>query len=212
MKENLAHKNKKPTGDYLLLISVIALAIIGTVFIYSASNYSANATYNDSFYFVKKQLIGILLGAMAMVFTCNFNYEKLKKWTIPVSIVSFVTLVLVFVPGIGVENYGAKRWINLGFSTLQPSEIAKFSLILFSATYFSKDPSRAKSFVGILPVLIYGLVTCSYNYRAKHVYNRLRCITYGCSFIFGRHESVLSLHNAYTSVNRRCDINLDRAV
>ena len=160
MKENLAHKNKKPTGDYFLLISVIVLAIIGTVFIYSASNYSANATYNDSFYFVKKQLIGILLGAMAMVFTCNFNYEKLKKWTIPVSIVSFVTLVLVFVPGIGVENYGAKRWINLGFSTLQPSEIAKFSLILFSATYFSKDPSRAKSFVGILPVLIYGLVTC----------------------------------------------------
>lgn len=150
----------KPHGDYLLIICVVGLAIIGTVFIYSASNYSAQATYNDAFYFVKKQVIGILLGLMAMLFTCNLSYEKLKKWTIPVAIISFVTLILVFVPGIGIENYGAKRWITIGFSTLQPSEIAKFSLILFTSTYFAKDPSRAKTFIGILPVLLFGLVTC----------------------------------------------------
>ena len=59
MPIKLKTKNKP---DYLLLIAVVLLAIIGTVFIYSASNYSAQATYKDSFYFVKKQIIGIILG------------------------------------------------------------------------------------------------------------------------------------------------------
>ena len=159
MKNLLLYKNKGK-GDYLILIAVVFLSIIGTVFIYSASNYSASATYNDPFFFVKKQVIGILLGLIAMVFTCNFSYQKLKKAWIPITVISFVGLALVFIPGIGVENYGAKRWINLGFATLQPSEISKFSLILFTAVYFSKSPERAKSFIGILPVLLYGLATC----------------------------------------------------
>lgn len=157
-------KNLKRTaegrGDYALLAAVALLAVIGTVFIYSASNYSALATYGDAFYFVKKQVIGILLGIAAMIFTAFFDYEKLSKFTLPVAVISFILLILVFVPGVGVENYGARRWIGLGGFTLQPSEIAKFSLILFSASYFSKHPERAKTFVGILPVLIFGLATC----------------------------------------------------
>ena len=151
---------RRKGGDYLLVIAVILLSLIGTVFIYSASNYSAKATFNDSFYFVKKQVIGILLGIVAMIFTCNYDYNKVRKWVIPISIISFVCLILVFIPGIGVENYGARRWISLGFFTFQPSDIAKFSLILFIAVYFSKNPGRAKTFKGIIPVLAFGLATC----------------------------------------------------
>ncbi len=153
------NKNRK-TGDYFLIIAVILLAIIGTVFIYSASNYSANKTYGDPYYFVKKQAIGVALGVAAMLFTSNFDYKRLKKFTLIVSIISFVLLALVFVPGIGVENYGAKRWIGVGGITLQPSEIAKFSLILFCATYCSKNPSAVSTFKGILPVLMFGGATC----------------------------------------------------
>ena len=76
-------------GDSLLLIAVTMLAIVGCVFIYSASNYSASATYNDPFYFVKKQAIGILLGVLVMIITANYDYTKLKKWCVPVSIISF---------------------------------------------------------------------------------------------------------------------------
>lgn len=147
-------------GDYSLLFSVILLSVVGTVFIYSASRYSALSTYNDSLYFVKKQIIGILLGIAAMIFTSFYNYNKLKKFTIPVSIISFVLLCLVFVPGIGVENYGAKRWIGFGGFTLQPSEIAKFALILFTASYVSGNPDKIKTFVGILPVLVVGGIIC----------------------------------------------------
>ena len=147
-------------GDYSLLFSVILLTVVGTVFIYSASRYSALSTYNDSLYFVKKQIIGILLGIAAMIFTSFYNYNKLKKFTIPVSIIAFVLLCLVFVPGIGVENYGAKRWIGFGGFTLQPSEIAKFALILFTASYVSGNPDKIKTFVGILPVLVVGGIIC----------------------------------------------------
>ena len=147
-------------GDYSLLFSVILLSVVGTVFIYSASRYSALSTYNDSLYFVKKQIVGILLGIAAMIFTSFYNYNKLKKFTIPVSIIAFVLLCLVFVPGIGVENYGAKRWIGFGGFTLQPSEIAKFALILFTASYVSGNPDKIKTFVGILPVLVVGGIIC----------------------------------------------------
>lgn len=154
---NLRRKTK---GDLFLPIAVTALALIGTVFIYSASSYTAAKTYGDSLFFVKKQLIGVTLGVAAMLFTANFNYEKLKKFTLPVAVVAIISLGLVFVPKIGVENYGAKRWIGLGAFTFQPSEIAKFALILFSATYFSKNPERAKTFKGILPVLCFGGTLC----------------------------------------------------
>ena len=159
MKSKLFNSTK-PKGDIALLIAVTVLAVIGTVFIYSASNYSAKATYGDAFYFVKKQVIGIALGVVAMTITGLYDYKKLKKFTLPVAIVSFVLLLLVFIPGIGVENYGAKRWVGVGGVTLQPSEIAKFSLILFSSTYVSKHPDKIKTFVGILPILAYGLATC----------------------------------------------------
>ena len=159
MKKNqpLIYKNK---GDISIPIAVVILSIIGTVFIYSASSYSALATYGDAFYFVKKQVIGILIGIVAMIFTANFDYKKLSKFRWPVSIIAIILLCLVFVPKIGVENYGAKRWISLGFITLQPSEIAKFALILFSATYISKNPDKMRTFKGVIPILLYGLILC----------------------------------------------------
>jgi len=151
---------KKAHGDYLLVCAVILLALVGLVFIYSASKYSAAATYGDEFYFVKKQAIGIALGAAVMLLTANIDYSKLSKYSFVFAIIAVILLALVFVPFIGVENYGAKRWIGIGSLTVQPSEFAKFAFILFTATYISKKPERARGFTGILPVLGYGLVLC----------------------------------------------------
>ncbi len=153
-------KTGKWKGDLFIPISVLLLAIIGTIFIYSASNYSSVSTYGDSMYFVKKQVIGIALGTVAMIITGLYDYIKLKKLTIPVMIISIILLILVFVPGVGVENYGARRWIGIGGITLQPSEIAKFALILFSASYVSANPDKISRFVGILPILCFGIIVC----------------------------------------------------
>ena len=95
-----------------------------------------------------------------MVLCSLYDYQKLQKLTLPIAIISIVLLILVFVPKIGVENYGAKRWIGIGGITLQPSEIAKFSLILFSATYLSKNVGKMQRFVGFLPILVFGAILC----------------------------------------------------
>mgnify|MGYP004514746029 CR=1 FL=1 len=153
-------KTKFFGGDVFLVCAVVLLTVIGTIFIYSASSYSAKATYNDSFYFVKKQVIGIALGLAGMIAAGVFDYKKIKKAAIFIEIAAPLLLAAIFIPGVGVENYGAKRWIGLGPITFQPSETAKFALIVFAAKYVSDNPEKARTLKGSLPVLLYGGLLC----------------------------------------------------
>lgn len=150
----------KKAGDIPLLICVFLMACFGCLMIYSASSYTAEVQYGDSLYFVKKQIIGLVLGTAAMIGTAFMPYRKLIKLKYPAIIVSAVLLILVFVPGIGVTNYGATRWIGFGGLTVQPSEIAKYSFALFSAAYFAKNYQKVKTVKGVLPVLAVGLAFC----------------------------------------------------
>lgn len=89
-----------------------------------------------------------------------FDYKKIKKAAIFIEITAPLLLAAIFIPGVGVENYGAKRWIGLGPITFQPSETAKFALIVFAAKYVSDNPEKARTLKGSLPVLIYGGLLC----------------------------------------------------
>lgn len=128
--------------------------------IYSASSYTAEVQFGDSLYFVKKQIIGVVLGAAAMVGMSFVPYKKLMKFRYAAIIIAAVLLVLVFVPGIGITNYGATRWIGFGGITLQPSEIAKYSYALFAAAYFAKYYEKVKTVKGVIPVLAVGIGFC----------------------------------------------------
>ncbi|MBR6773990.1 MAG: putative lipid II flippase FtsW [Clostridia bacterium] len=146
--------------DLVLLFSVLALVSFGVVMVYSASSYNAKVNYGNEFYYAIKQIIGVALG-LGVMFICAFtDYHFLQKLRYPVLILSFVLLILVFVPGVGVENYGAKRWINLPFFTIQASEIAKFGFIVFTASYMAKNHKKMSSFKHILPVLLVGGAIC----------------------------------------------------
>lgn len=146
---------------WMLVLSTAFLVIFGAVMIYSASFYSAQKDYNDSFYYVKRQLIGCVLGLCGLIFMSFFDYNKLLKFRYLALVVSVLLLSLVFVPGVGVENYGAKRWIKLlpGFSP-QPSEIAKFGFIIFCAGYMSKNIERMSKIGGVIPPLLAGGSIC----------------------------------------------------
>lgn len=144
--------------------AVVALyALFGVVAVYSASSYNAEVLYGDSLYFFRKQLLGFVLGLVGLIFFCRFDYRKLYtigwiRWAgyfLPV-----VLLLLVFVPGIGVTNYGATRWVGVGSITLQPSELAKYGFVLFASAYIAADPARVRSFWGILPLLATGGGVC----------------------------------------------------
>lgn len=147
-------------GDRLLLLSVTLLSLFGVVAVYSASSYNAAIDYGTPYYFALKQIEGVVLGVAAMLLTAHVDYHKYGKMALPLLLVGVASLALVFVPFLSVEVYGAKRWINFGLFTVQPSELAKFCLVVFIAAYFSANPDRIKTFKGIAPVLAASGVTC----------------------------------------------------
>lgn len=166
MKAKLNFKNfftikKNKRTNIWLILCVALLVIIGFIFVYSASMYSAELNYGDKFYFLKKQIIGAVVGTIALILMANIDYNILNKYKIPIFIVSLVLLALVFIPGLGVSNYGAQRWIKMPGFTIQPSEIAKFGFVIFSAGYLSKNKDVVGTFKGILPVLVAGGLTCA---------------------------------------------------
>ncbi|MFI3163740.1 MAG: putative peptidoglycan glycosyltransferase FtsW [Bacillota bacterium] len=154
---------KKIGKNGVIIIAISAfLSILGLLLMYSAGSYQGETVYDDAFYFVKKQLVGVLLGGVVLVVMMFVNPEFLKKISTPFAVLSAVLLILVFVPYIGVENYGAKRWIKLVFFTIQPSDIAKFAFIIFSAKALSKNlditfKSRLQVYIlgGIYMLLIF---------------------------------------------------------
>lgn len=153
------NKNQKSLA-ITLLIATLCLAIIGCVFVYSASFYSAKITYGDSYHFLTKQIVGVCLGVGAMLFMWWFDYHKLQKFIYVILGVGIAVLVLVLIPGIGIENYGARRWIALPGFTIQASEISKMCYIIFCAGYLSKNREKIKTLKGILPIVVSGGVTC----------------------------------------------------
>lgn len=138
------------------------LAIFGIVAVYSASGYVAKTQYGDEFYFVKKQLIGFAIGFVLMLVLSNADYRKWKGNKVRVFslVVPVILLVLVFVPSIGKSNYGATRWIGIGGITVQPSELAKYGFVIFTASYASKNMEKMRTFRGVLPVLGAGGLIC----------------------------------------------------
>ncbi len=151
---------KKGKFDFVLFSTVVFLLVFGIIMVYSASSYSAEKSYGNAFYYMNKQIFGVLLGIGAMIGCYIIDYHTIDKWRYPILIVSIILLVLVFVPGIGVENYGAKRWINFPFFTLQSSEIAKFGYIVFCAGYYSRYHQKIEKFKYLLPVLGVGGFIC----------------------------------------------------
>lgn len=144
--------NKKRALKILLLTFI--LVVIGHVMIYSASSYVSQKDFGDSFYQVKKQLLGFFAGVALIVLSFFIKSETLDKFKWIIAIFSAVLMLLVFVPGIGVESYGAKRWINLGFTTIQPSEIMKFALVILISGYI-KD-KKCDNWKVIFTVLFFG--------------------------------------------------------
>lgn len=146
--------------DYILIVCVLLLVIIGIVMVQSASSYVAVKNYNDEYYYMKKQIIGALIGTACLIFFSFFNIEKIRKFKYLFLGLSLLSLGILFIPGIGKTSYGANRWINLGFITIQPSELAKFGFVIYSAGVMSEMKHDPKKFKSMLPTLIAGCCMC----------------------------------------------------
>ncbi len=158
----MAFRPKSP--DFIIFFAVLALLGLGVIMVYSSSAVSAYVNYNDSYYFLKRQIIWASLGILAMLLTMNVDYHVWRKFAKPVLLVTLVLLVLVLVPGLGKVVNGARRWLGFGSLYLQPSEIAKLGMVLFCAASLARSQDKITSFVkGLLPhlamlLVVFGLI------------------------------------------------------
>lgn len=136
-------KRKNQYLDYTLLTVVLFLLCIGLVMLYSVSSYDANLTFNDSTYYIKSQFKNTLFGLALMFVVMNIDYHRMEKYYLIVYAVSAVLIILVLTP-LGVEANGARRWLDLGVS-LQPAEVAKLGVIIYSASKVCRMGQRRLS-------------------------------------------------------------------
>jgi len=149
--------NHRGSYDRLLLFAIFILLVISVVMVYSSSSVVALTEYNDSAFFMKRQLMWTLLGLGLMAITMRIDHRHLSKQRVAL-ILLVVTLLLfgaTLIPGIGRMINGSRRWLRLGMLSFQPSELAKFTLVVFLSYFMTKKGDRIRDFKnGLVPAYV----------------------------------------------------------
>jgi cell division protein FtsW len=130
---------RRRNGTFGALVVVLtALNLLGLIMVLSASSVTALDGYGSSWYFVLRQGMWLAAGAAACVLVTRGDYHRWRRWSVPALGASVLLLCLVLVPGIGLNVNGASRWLGYGPFSLQPSELAKLTVLLFVADLLAR--------------------------------------------------------------------------
>ena len=144
------------TCDKTVVVLMVLLLLMGLVTLFSATYYQKAAT-GDALAAVKKQLIGVALGAAACVTLSRVPYRVFRrpKVTLLLLATSALLLILVIIPGVGVSINGSRRWLNFFGLSMQPSEFAKYAMVIFMAGALDRRGEAIRHlFTGIVPLLV----------------------------------------------------------
>jgi cell division protein FtsW len=148
--------------DIALLFPVLFLVGVGIVMVYSASSALALKKFGTSYYFLKKQSIFALLGIVILVVSCHIPYRMYRSLAYPLLFLAILFLGAILISGFGYSAGGAKRWFRIAAFTFQPSEFARFALVIYLAYSMNRKMDRIKAFsVGFLPHV---LVLCLFTF------------------------------------------------
>ena len=139
---------------YTLIISVILLSLFGVFMVKESSKIWASYLYNDQYYFFKRQSIYFILGIVSFFIGTKIKESWVKKYGIILLMISYILLILVLIPGVGITKNGSTSWLGVGSFSFQPSEFFKIGIIVFNANYLSFYYQRSKKIINLLPVLI----------------------------------------------------------
>ena len=155
---HLAESHHKSGYDRVLFGLVLLTTLIGILFVYDSSVVIAMRDFSDRFYFAKEQIKWLVLGWIVFGIFSFISYKNWYRAAVPILMVTIGLLLAVFIPGISVKALGARRWINLGFTILQPAEFAKLALIIYLSAWFSsKERKRLVPFLLLLGMVV-GLI------------------------------------------------------
>jgi len=148
-----------PKTAHIFNILVIILLGTGLVTLYSASFSFCVRLYGNGNHLIIRQLIFAAVGIALFFVFSRIKFSLLRKLTLPLVLLTVVLCILTLIPGIGVEKYGAWRWIKIGPNTYQPSELVKFVLPLFLAHVLDKRKDNLDNFISgvMVPIIITGL-------------------------------------------------------
>ena len=133
-------KNESPFDTTFFVLALI-LSIFGSLMVFSAGAAYAEFRYDDSAFFIKRQILWLIIGFITMIIATEISPVTYKKFTPLLYSLTLVLLILVLV--VGFVGNGAQRWISIGPLTIQPSEIAKLTLVMMLAYYFSTFEEKA---------------------------------------------------------------------
>lgn len=153
-------KHKKNTIRILdISLLPLFLSIIGLLFVFEASSVRSYSEFGDSFHYFKLQLVWIGLGLSAMCFFAFFDYHRLYYIAFFTMLGTLSLLFIVLIPGFGQSAGGARRWLDLGVINFQPTEFAKFSVIVYLASWFiHRERKRFFSFLILLGILMFLII------------------------------------------------------
>lgn len=149
---------------------VLVLSTIGIVMLASTSAAEAAAKHNDAFYFLKRQSLYLAIGLAAMGATGFINYRNWRSYVWLIGPAALALLAMVATPHVGLMINGSRRWLRAGPVTVQPSEFAKFAVIVVLAWWMSRKPERAGELkygmlgAGLLLLPFVGLVAVEPDY------------------------------------------------
>ncbi|MFC1613024.1 putative lipid II flippase FtsW [Patescibacteria group bacterium] len=142
--------------DYTFIYTSIGIILFGLIMLSSAGVALAYKEYNDSYYFLKHQIVfGLIPGIFLFYLMARIDYKNWKKISFPLLIFSIALLILVFIPGLGIKGGSAKSWIKILGVSFQPAEFVKLTFLIYLARWLEKKETIVKDFTyGLLPFLI----------------------------------------------------------
>lgn len=142
--------------EIVVLSLALLLTLFGLLMIFDASSYIAFRDFGDKYYYIKEQFIWSILGFIALFLFWMFDYRRLYVLALPILACAIISLVLVFLPGIGVYVLGAHRWIHIGKLVIQPAEFVKLALAIYLAAWFSqKEKGRFFAFTLLMGFVLF---------------------------------------------------------
>lgn len=174
--------------DYNLLAVIIFLICFGLIMLYSASAYSAMLKSGEDMFYLKRQSFFFATGFLIMYVISRIDYHKYKSWAKKIYAASIFLMFLVQTP-LGKEVKGARRWLRLPFDQqFQPSEIAKFAVILLIPVVICKVGREINSFRGIVKVLAWGAISSGFIFFCtENLSTAIIVFGISCSLVFVAH-------------------------
>lgn len=178
-------KIERRPADAFFVSLIIILVGLGLGIMFSASYHRALTVFQDPYYFVRRQIIWIVLGSIAALFMSKVSLHFLERITVPLMLLSIVLMALCFVPGTAPRILGARRWIVIMGQSFQPSELAKVSLILYLSFILHRREDQIDDFVNsLLPPLLIILLFTGLTYLQNDFSTAVFLLMLGLSLFF----------------------------